>query len=53
MAAAGFAIAVLVALGLPTLLPAGGTVAPGWSSLMDGLRFARRQPALLGTSWSI
>src|SRR6478672_2570003 len=48
-AAAGFAIAVLVALGLPTLLPAGGTVAPGWSSLMDGLRFARRQPALLGT----
>jgi MFS family permease len=49
VAAAGFAIAVLVALGLPTLLPAGGTVAPGWSSLMDGLRFARRQPALLGT----
>jgi len=48
-AAAGFAIAVLVALGLPTLLPAGGTVAPGWSSLVDGLRFARRQPALLGT----
>src|SRR5690349_7840060 len=34
-AAAGFAIAVLVA--------------PGWSSLVDGLRFACRQPALLGT----
>ena len=49
VAAAGFAIAVLVALGLPALLPVGGTVAPGWSSLMDGLRFARRQPALLGT----
>ena len=49
VAAAGFAIAVLVALRLPALLPVGGSVAPGWSSLMDGLRFARRQPALLGT----
>ena len=27
---------VLVALGLPSLLPAGGAVAPGWAALMDG-----------------
>ena len=47
--AAAFALAVLVALALPSLRPAGEAVAPGWAALVEGLRFARRQPALLGT----
>jgi hypothetical protein len=47
--AAGFALAMVVALGLPPLLPVGEAVAPGWGALMDGLRFAGSQPALLGT----
>jgi MFS family permease len=49
VAAAGFAIAVLVAFGLPVLRPAGDGVEPGWAALVEGLRFARDQPALLGT----
>jgi hypothetical protein len=47
--AAGFGIAVAVSLGLPSLRPLGEAVAPGWQALAEGFRFARSQPALLGT----
>ena len=49
VAAGGFAVAVVVALGLPSLRPVGEGVEPGWAALVEGLRFARDQPALLGT----
>ena len=47
--AGGFALAVLVSLGLPAMRPLGHAVRPGVRAVLDGLRFARRQPALLGT----
>jgi hypothetical protein len=47
--AGGFGLAVLVSLGLPAMRPIGHAVAPGLAALADGLRFARSQPALLGT----
>jgi MFS family permease len=47
--AGGFALAVLVSLGLPSMRPLGHAVRPGVGAILDGLRFARRQPALLGT----
>jgi MFS family permease len=46
---AGYALAVVVALGLPSLRPVGIVSAPGWGALREGLAFARSQPALLGT----
>jgi MFS family permease len=45
----GFALGVVVALGLPSLRPIGEVTAPGWAALIEGLSFARSQPALLGT----
>src|SRR5262249_25059457 len=47
--AVGFAVAVAVAAALPSLRPLGDAVAPGWSALVEGLRFAKNQPALLRT----
>ena len=45
----GFGLGVAVALGLPSLRPIGDVTAPGWAALVEGLSFARSQPALLGT----
>jgi hypothetical protein len=45
----GFGLGVVVALGLPSLRPIGDVTAPGWAALVEGLSFARSQPALLGT----
>jgi MFS family permease len=45
----GFAVAVVVDLGLPSLRPLGTAATPGWGAVLEGFRFARSQPALLGT----
>ncbi|MDX6494117.1 MAG: hypothetical protein QOE17_103, partial [Gaiellales bacterium] len=49
VACCGYAVAVAVSLGLPSLRPIGAVSAPGWGALKEGLAFARSQPALLGT----
>jgi hypothetical protein len=49
VACGGYAVAVAVSLGLPSLRPIGAVSAPGWGALREGLAFARSQPALLGT----
>jgi hypothetical protein len=49
VACGGYAIAVAVSLGLPSLRPIGAVSAPGWGALREGFAFARSQPALLGT----
>jgi predicted MFS family arabinose efflux permease len=48
-AAVAYCLAMLVAFGLPGLPPSHGTAAPGWAAVREGFRFARQQPALLGT----
>jgi len=42
-------VATVVGMGLPRFRPTHVGVAPGWAALREGLAFARRQPALLGT----
>ena len=49
VACGGYALAVMVSVGLPSLRPLGTAAAPGWGALIEGLAFARSQPALLGT----
>jgi predicted MFS family arabinose efflux permease len=49
VACGGYAVAVVVALGLPSLRPLGTAATPGWGALIEGLAFARSQQALLGT----
>ncbi len=45
----GYALAVVVAVGLPSLRPIGAVASPGWAAVKEGFAFARSQPALLGT----
>jgi hypothetical protein len=42
--AGSFAVALLAASRLPSLRPAGGGRKAGWSSLVEGLAYVRRQP---------
>jgi MFS family permease len=48
-AACGFALGVVVVVGLPGMRPVGGSTEPGWRALREGFAWVRRQPVLLST----